>query len=440
MSTRFDELRSREFAQRLGPSQVYADWTGAALAPDSLIDHAADFLRGNLLGNPHSHHAPSAFAMEQVVAARSEVLRFLNADPNEYEVIFTPGASGAIRIMQHFLFDGGELLMTADNHNTVNGLREDVRRYGGISRYAPLTPDLTFDEDRLDHMLRYPRSTGNKLFAFPSKSNYTGTIHPLKWVRRAQDLGWAVLMDSAAYLSNSHLDLSTVKPDFVLMSFYKLFGYPTGLGCLVIKKSSYRFLHKRWFAGGSILLVSVMKPFFAPESLGYARFEDGTINFAGIPLISAGFKFLEDLGDIRPHSVGLGSRLHEILGDMRVGQNSVVLHTPHGNDVVTFSIRKGDKIIDAWEFEHFANARGVFVRTGCFCNPGVNEEIFQYGIETFERMYNDAISPDAMTVESLKEFSGGKPIGAIRASFGYANVMSDIERFAAVTREFLETA
>jgi len=95
---------------------------------------------------------------------------------------------------------------------------------------------------------------------------------------------------------------------------------------------------------------------------------------------------------------------------MKVGENSVVLHTPKGNDVVTFSIKKG-----------------------------VNEEVFGYGIETFERMYNDAVGPEGMTVEALKEFSGGKPIGAIRASFGYANIMSDIERFVAVVLEFLKT-
>ena len=57
------------------------------------------------------------------------------------------------------------------------------------------------------------------------------------------------------------------------------------------------------------------------------------------------------------------------------------------------------------------------------------------GIEAFERMYNDAIKPDNMSVEALKEFSGGKPIGAIRASFGYVNVASDITRFVEVTRK-----
>ena len=41
---------------------------------------------------------------------------------------------------------------------------------------------------------------------------------------------WYVLLDAASYASTSPLDLSAVKPDFVPISFYKIFGYPTGLG------------------------------------------------------------------------------------------------------------------------------------------------------------------------------------------------------------------
>lgn len=37
-----------------------------------------------------------------------------------------------------------------------------------------------------------------------------------------------VLLDAAAYIPTNRLDLSVVKPDFVTMSFYKVFGYPTG--------------------------------------------------------------------------------------------------------------------------------------------------------------------------------------------------------------------
>jgi len=430
-----DEIRNTQYPALKG---AYADWTGAALPPKKLIEDGSKFLMENLIGNPHSHHSPSAFAMEEVKATRRAVLDFFKADPNEYEVIFTPNATGAILLLQHYMFDGGELLLTADNHNSVNGLREIAKRKGAITRYSPINDDLTINEEALMRSLTYPRSNNNRLFCYPAKSNYAGTLHSLDWIETAHEKGWDVLLDAAAFVANNELDLSVIKPDFVPISFYKLFGYPTGIGCLIIKKSMYAKLSKLWFAGGSILLVSVMKDFYAPESIGYARYEDGTINFAGIPQIKNGLEFLSQLKNIGSRAKSLASWLYDQLNGLEVNGNSVMIHSAKGNDTVTFSIKKGDTIIDAWIFEEAANASGVYVRTGCFCNPGVNEKVFGYEIESFENFYNNAVSLTAMTIEELRKYSDNKAIGAIRASFGFANNFEDVEAFAAFTKNFLE--
>ncbi len=422
---------------QLTPGHVYADWTGAALPPVSLIDEWHNHLRSTLLGNPHSHHQPSVEALREIQTTRKAVRDYFHADPTEYEVIFTTGATAAIRLLEHYRFEGGELLLTADNHNSVNGLRETAKRAGAVVRYSPIQDDLSLDQDALERLLAFPRSNGNKLFCYPAKSNYAGVLHDLSWVPRARERGWDVLLDAAAYVSNQRLDLSMVKPDFVPMSFYKMFGFPTGVGCMLVRREAYKKLHKKWFAGGSILLVAVMKDFFAPESLGYARFEDGTVNFAQIGAVRSGLKFLSTLGDTHCHARALACRLRNQLIELHDGANSITMHSPPGTDIVTFSVKKGDSIVDAWVFEKAANEQGVFVRTGCFCNPGVNEKVFGYTVDAYERLYNDAILPDAITIEKLREFSDGKPIGAIRASFGYANTVQDVDRFIEVTRDIL---
>jgi len=425
-----------QFPQLL-ENQMYVDGTGAAIPPISLIDAHSAFLRQTLLGNPHSHHAPSAAAMQEIKDTRQAILDFFHADPNEYEVIFTSGATGAIRLLEHFKFEGGELLLLADNHNSNNGLRETAKQRGAVHRYAPITSNLEIDNEALGRMLSYPRSTGNKLFIYPAKSNYTGTVHSLEWVNTAQEKGWYVMLDAAAYVANDRLDLSQVKPDFVPISFYKMFGYPTGIGCLLIRRRAYDVMYKKHFAGGSILLVSVMKDFFAPEALGYARYEDGTVNFAGIMAVKNGLEFLTRLGKTEDHAVGLATELYDKLQGLTVGQASIVVHSKRGNDTVTFSVMVDGKIQDAWKFEQAANEVGIFVRTGCFCNPGVNEMVFGYTIDTYERLYNDAIKPDAITIEKLREYSGDLAIGAIRASFGYVNREGDPERFASFVRDYL---
>ena len=64
--------------------------------------------------------------------------------------------------------------------------------------------------------------------------------YPLTWVEEAKagKLGfqerfggrWFVALDAASLVSTSPLDLTTVRPDFLTLSFYKIFGFPTGLG------------------------------------------------------------------------------------------------------------------------------------------------------------------------------------------------------------------
>ena len=452
----FDKFRQEQFP-RLCDGTVYADWAGAALPPKKLIESYCNNLGEELLGNPHSAHSPSMRAMDLIEQARSAVLGFFNADPSEYDVIFTSGATAAILLLQHFIFEAGELLLLQDNHNSVNGLREIARRQGAVVRYSPIraaigvNEDLSIDDQKLKQTLQHPRSNGNHLFAYPAKSNYAGTRHSLKWTDFARDHGWKVLLDAASYVSNDCLDLSKVKPDFVPISFYKMFGFPTGVGALLIRKDAYPCLHKRWFSGGSILLVSVARDFFAHELVGHARFEDGTVNFAGIPAITQGLEFLASVrGD--PHGDWNNSargkackeRIQKMSLDLscglvglQLGDNEVVVHSTPGNDIVTFSLKREGRFVDPKMVEARANDRKIYLRTGCFCNPGVNETVFGYSVEEFASFYNDAPFAEQLTLEQFQRHLGGRPIGAIRASFGYANAPEDVNRIVEFMQDMI---
>ena len=445
-----DELNRFREAQfpRLCDGTVYADWAGAALPPRKLIEGYCFSLAGELLGNPHSAHSPSMRSMDLIEQSRAAVLSFFNADPAEYDVIFTSGATSAILLLQHFMFESGELLLLQDNHNSVNGLREIARRQGAVVRYSPIlgirgmSVDLALDDLKLRQALLYPRSNGNRLFAYPAKSNYAGTRHSLEWVNVAQQQGWKVLLDAASYVANDCLDLSLVKPDFVPISFYKMFGFPTGVGALLIRRDAYPCLHKRWFSGGSILIASVTMDFFAHELVGHSRFEDGTVNFAGIPAIKQGLEFLSEMrgntqgnwtksvrgqfckSRIQRMSWDLASRLN----DLKQEPNKIVIHSVPGNDIVTFSLMKDGRFVDPRIVEARADSSRIYLRTGCFCNPGVNETVFGYSVDEFASFYNDAPSNEHLTLERFKRQLGGKPIGAIRASFGYASSPEDVDR------------
>lgn len=135
-----------------------------------------------------------------------------------------------------------------DNHTSVQGIREVVK-----SRVKYM---ICVEEDSKENFkLHYlpgkllnecdEKGQGNSytefsLFAYPAQSNFNGRKYPLHWIDKIHQGQmsfqwstpgrWLVLLDAASYVSTSDLDLDQYKPDFITLSFYKMFGFPTGIG------------------------------------------------------------------------------------------------------------------------------------------------------------------------------------------------------------------
>ena len=104
------------------------------------------------------------------------------------------------------------------------------------------------------------------LFAYPAMSNFSGTKYPLEWINRIHEskfeikgistgsslVKWFTLLDAAAFVATNELDLSVNPADFVTLSFYKIFGYPTGLGALLVRNEVGPILHTVYFGGGTV--------------------------------------------------------------------------------------------------------------------------------------------------------------------------------------------
>ncbi len=135
-------------------------------------------------------------------------------------------------------------------------------------------------EDEMTNTTEEEKEEVYNLFAFPGECNFSGVKHTLEWVNRYQSNGpkraskgyiiyihlsfssvphilplyliicvvsntvlinrkWAVMVDAAALASNTEIDLSRHPADFVCVSFYKIFGYPTGIGALIVRNGMY---------------------------------------------------------------------------------------------------------------------------------------------------------------------------------------------------------
>jgi hypothetical protein len=83
-----------------------------------------------------------------------------NTPTSRRAVIFTPNATGACRLVGEAYPFGSRtrLVLTSDNHNSVNGIREFARARGAIMRYVPFcSPELRVDDDAIRRALARPR-------------------------------------------------------------------------------------------------------------------------------------------------------------------------------------------------------------------------------------------------------------------------------------------
>ena len=241
----------------------------------------------------------STLSLKCVDDARAAVLSFFNATP-DYTVVFTPNATGALRLVgEAFPFTHkSTYILGTDAHNSVHGIREFASRQGAHVVYIPSMHQGGFDlgvaqvffssyllfsviflnSNEQDLLYQHRPRKGdleatNSLFAISGQSNITNTKNPLCSIQYAASLGYNTLLDAAALAPSSYISLEDVPVDAMAVSFYKMFGYPTGVGALVIKKSFLEKLRRPWFAGGTVDVVQVPGDIVTMSKTHHERFE-----------------------------------------------------------------------------------------------------------------------------------------------------------------------
>src|SRR5215207_10248176 len=164
-----DDLRASEYARLDLGGHIYLDYTGGGLYADSQLRRHNKLLTERVFGNPHSSNPTSLADTQLVEHAREYVLKFFNADPDEYLAIFASNASGALKLVgESYPFVRGRYLLTFDNQNSVNGIREFAHARGADVKYIPVAlPDMRVDTSQLSRELDQPSKSGHNLFAYP---------------------------------------------------------------------------------------------------------------------------------------------------------------------------------------------------------------------------------------------------------------------------------
>ena len=446
---KLDQLRATEYSYLDETGNIYLDYTGAGLPAKSQVEAYAARVGGGCYGNPHSDNPTSTASTALVDQARTAVLRHFNTTRDDYVVIFTPNATGACRLVGESYSFGrrSRLVLAADNHNSVIGIREFASARGAKVAYVPLAAqDLRINDSDVTAVLaqgaRHGRSRSG-LFAFPAQSNFSGVQHPLTWVTDAQRQGYDVLLDAAAYVATNRLDLSAVRPEFVAVSWYKVFGHPTGVGCLLVRRDALPRLRRPWFSGGTIWVVTVQGGWHRMLD-DESAFEDGTVNFLSIPDVTNGLDWINGIGvDLIHQRVSiLTGWLLDSLAGLKHSDGSPMIRlygpadqTARGATISFNFLDTAGHVVDERAVARDARAAGISLRTGCFCNPGAGEWAFGVSARDVRGPWWHSLVPRGFmwrSVATLDDFLDrvGLPSGgAVRISLGVASNIADAEAF-----------
>ena len=240
--------------------------------PRSFVSDFATEMNSNLFGNPHSNSPSSMLSSDVIESTRAQALAFFKAGPEHFDLIFVANATAAITLVMDCISDHSRKAASwysyhVDSHTSVVGVREAVGESSRCFKSDKEVDNCTHSRrsQKVHEGILKDSSNENRvsLFAYPAQSNMNGRRLPMmSWsggIRSSNTSNSQVftLLDAAAYVATAQLDLSDPDstPDFIALSFYKIFGLPD-LGALIVRKASGHVLGERHcFGGGTVDMV-----------------------------------------------------------------------------------------------------------------------------------------------------------------------------------------
>jgi len=268
-----------------------------------------------------------------------------------------------------------------------------------------------------------------------------------------------LLLDAAKAAATSPVSLRETGADFLCVSFYKMFGYPTGLGALVVSKRALKLMEEGqqsgdcdvYFGGGTVEGAASGANFLARKK-GPAAFEHGTPNFQAIVCLPIAMRYLGGwggIGVVQQKTAALATKLAVTLSSLRhvpSGAPAVELYGPcavnpafcfydrlQGPTVAFNLVAPDGSYIGYNTVVRIAELNGIYLRGGCHCNPGACE--IYLGIDHQHKHESGLKCGD-----SDRDILDGKAMGCVRASFGWHSTYDDVDRLVDLIRgQFVES-
>ncbi len=353
----------------------YLDHNATTPVLPDVVDAVAECLA--TFGNPSSVHQLGRRARSAIESAREDVARFVGA--NASNVVFTSGGTEANALALRGLINGGEcraIVASAVEHPSVLA-------HVAAADHVPVDKSGRVDLDSLERMLHTREAP--VLVALMFANNETGVIQPItETVQLAKAYGALVHCDAVQAPGKVPLDFQTLGIDAMSVSAHK-FGGLKGAGALVLRDG---------------LTVVADIPGGGQERSRRA----GTENVVGIVALGAAASHMTKSQAQADYVSGLRDKLEaEILRVVPrakiFGRNAYRL----GNTCCV-AIRGASSEIQLMRLD----LAGVAISAGSACSSG-------------------KITPSHVLLAMGVEPQDAKC--SIRVSFGWTNMVADVDRF-----------
>ena len=452
---------------------VYLDHAGTTPYPRSLVSDFATEMNSNLFGNPHSNSPSSMLSSDVIESTRAQALAFFKADPEHFDLIFVANATAAIKLVMGCFSDHSRKAASwysyhGDSHTSLVGVREAVGVTSRCFKSDEEVNDWTHSRcsQVQEGILKDSSSeTTVSLFAYPAQSNMNGRRLPMmSWSRAIRSSKTSTsqvytLLDAAAYVAIAQLDLSDPDntPDFIALSFYKIFGLPD-LGALIVRKASGHVLGERhYFGGGTVDMVingtddeAHSEAWHAKKSSLHEMLEDGTPASHSILALNLALKthqrLFGSMEDVSQYTCNLISILHEKMSRLFHSNGRLVCKIYEGSPhkygtsedqgpTIAFNVQNSrGEWVGKSDFERLAILNNIQLRTGGVCNPGGIASALKMSAQEMRDNFDEGLRCG----NELDEING-KPTGIIRVSLGAMSSMQDIEKFMGFMQLFVDT-
>ncbi|XP_062214440.1 uncharacterized protein LOC133915334 [Phragmites australis] len=299
-SSDVDRLRADEYPHL---DKVCLDYCGfglfSYLQSCNLGDSSAAFTLSEITANLSNHALyGSAEKGTSEYDIKNRIMDYLNIPESEYCLVFTVSRGSAFRLLAEcYPFGTNKRLLTMFDHESqsVNWMAQAARDKGAKAYSAWFKwPTLKICSTELRKLIstkkrRRKKDSATGLFVFPVQSRVTGAKYSYQWMALAQQNHWHVLLDAGALgpKDMDSLGLSLFRPDFIITSFYRVFGAdPTGFGCLLIKKSVMPCLQSPsgGTGAGLVRIVPVFPQYLSDSVDGFDGVLDGLEDDTIIPI------------------------------------------------------------------------------------------------------------------------------------------------------------